>query len=78
MQQRPPRLRGKLIAKPAVRDFRLVVYVGGKERVVVAGEQIYQPGDEFGVDGAIRRETGGAGAELADRPHWDGLRRQFL
>src|SRR5215212_461961 len=61
MHERMPGLRRELAAELAVGDSSLVLYVRGKKRVVMVGEQIDQPGHKVLVGGGVRHETGTAG-----------------
>jgi hypothetical protein len=78
VHQRPPGLRREPAAKLAVRDGRLVLEVGGQDRVVVVGDQVDQAGGEPGVGGAVRPGAGAAGAQPAGRGHRDDRRGQLL
>jgi hypothetical protein len=75
---RPPGLRGERAAQVVVADGRLVVDVGGQQRVVVVGEHLGEPRGEGGVGGGVRREASAARPERVDRPHRDDGRRQLL
>ena len=56
MHERPLRLRREALAKPVVRDTRLVLDVRRQDPVVALGEHLGQPGPEGGVLRAGGRE----------------------
>src|SRR5919108_4552017 len=78
MHQRLLGLRRKLAAELAIRDCRLVVYVRGKQRIVVVSKEINQPRSKISVGGAVWRIKSAAGAQPAGRSHRDNCGGQFL
>src|SRR5689334_6829040 len=80
MHQRVLDLRGQLPEQPVAGNRRLVVEVGGQDRVVVIGQDFGQPtpeGRAGGLAGAAGRDDRGrAGAQAAHRAHRDDRGRQ--
>jgi hypothetical protein len=78
MHQRLPGLAGQLAPKLPVRERRLIIHVGGQQRVVMVGEQAGEPIDESGVARAERPDRRLARAGLTHGSHRDDGRRQPL